>query len=117
MHSCGAEPGVVRDISGSVGGWGLLRRRLVTDSSNAESLRAELDADLSSLHSLEAAVLTATIKISLREVPDHLLEVNLFQDWVETGQLFQGIEVIHAKQNEAEANQDLTKIGPWLIPV
>ena len=64
--------------------------RLAAGSSKVKRLRAELEAGLSSLPSLETAdhhVLTAIIKSYLRELPDPLLGADLYQDWVEAGQL------------------------------
>eukprot|EP00092_Neocalanus_flemingeri_P030479 GFUD01033086.1.p1 GENE.GFUD01033086.1~~GFUD01033086.1.p1 ORF type:complete len:647 (-),score=306.09 GFUD01033086.1:446-2386(-) len=64
--------------------------RLAAGSSKVKKLRAELEAGLCSLPSLETAdhhVLTATIKSYLRELPDPLMGADLYQDWVETGQL------------------------------
>jgi len=64
--------------------------RLAAGSSKVKRLRAEMEAGLSSLSSLESAdhhVLTATIKSYLRELPDPLMGAQLYQDWVEAGQL------------------------------
>ena len=64
--------------------------RLAAGSSKVKRLRAEMEAGLSSLSSLETAdhhVLTATIKSYLRELPDPLMGAQLYQDWVEAGQL------------------------------
>ena len=64
--------------------------RLAAGSSKVKRLRAELEAGLSSLPSLETAdhhVLTATIKSYLRELPDPLMGAELYQDWVEAGLL------------------------------
>lgn len=64
--------------------------RLAAGASKVKRLRAELEAGLNSLPSLEAAdhhVLTATIKSYLRELPEPLMGADLYQDWVEAGQL------------------------------
>ena len=64
--------------------------RLAAGSSKVKRLRAELEAGLASLPSLETAdhhVLTATIKSYLRELPEPLMGAELYQDWLEAGQL------------------------------
>ena len=64
--------------------------RLAAGSSKVKKLRAEMEAGLSSLSSLETAdhhVLTATVKSYLRELPDPLMGADLYQEWLEAGQL------------------------------
>lgn len=64
--------------------------RLAAGASKVKRLRAEMEAGLASLASLDTAdhhVLTATVKSYLRELPDPLMGAELYQDWVEAGQL------------------------------
>ena len=61
--------------------------RLAAGSSKVKKLRAEMEAGLSSLETADHHVLTATVKSYLRELPDPLMGADLYQEWLEAGQL------------------------------
>jgi len=66
--------------------------RLSAGTAKVKRLRAEIEAGQASLATLEAGasdhhLLTATIKSYLRELPEPLLGCELYQDWVEAGNL------------------------------